>query len=154
MKLYMLGFTKEGEALLHNRFEHLGPITQDTLRNILRDVAVCQSASLVKGEYLYTWYGEYSALWQALNEVLEPVSFEDCFYAGWVDGREHSHSGRLDLTATFGLSVQLQTHFDKGIDVVAADGLVTADRLLPPPPEPEVQPEQEHITSEIDSELW
>lgn len=154
MKMYMLGFTKEGEALLHNQFTHLGPITQDTLRRILQDVAVCQSASLAKGEYLYTWYGEYSALWQALGEVLEPVSFEDCFYAGWVDSHEHSHFGRLDLTATFGLSVQLKTHFDKAIDVVNADGLVTADRLISPPPEPEVRPEQQPVTSEIDSELW
>lgn len=73
MKTYMLGFTKEGEALLHNRFEHLGPITQDTLRRILQNDTVCQSASLAKGDYLYMWYGEYSALWQALGEVLEPV---------------------------------------------------------------------------------
>lgn len=154
MKMYMLGFTKEGEALLHRQFAGLGPITQDTLRHILQDAAVCQSADISKGEYLYTWYGEYAALWQALSDVLEPVSFESCFYAGWVDSREHSHFGRLDLTAMFGLSVQLKIHFDKAIDVVNADGLVTADRLLPPPPEPEVQPEQEHITSEIDSELW
>ena len=152
MKLYMLGFNCAGEALLHSQFMNLGPITQDTLRCILQDTAVCQAASLAKGEYLYTWYGEYTALWQALSEVLEPVSFETCFYVGWIDGREHSHFGRLDLTATFGLSIQLQTHFDKNVDLVSADGMVTADRLIPPPPEPEVQPEP--ITSEIDSELW
>lgn len=154
MKTYMLGFTKEGEALLRNRFEHLGPIMQDTLRRILQNDAACQSASLAKGEYLYIWYGEYSALWQALGEVLEPVSFESCFYAGWIGSHEHSHFGRLDLTATFGLSVQFKTHFDKNVDVAAADGMVMADRLIPPPPEPEVQPAQEHITSGIDSELW
>ena len=152
MKMYMLGFNCAGEALLHSQFMNLGPIAQDTLRCILQDAAVCQAASLAKGEYLYTWYGEYAALWQSLSEVLEPVSFESCFYAGWIDGHEHSHFGRLDLTATFGLSVQLKTHFDKNVDLVSADGMVTADRLIPPPPEPEVQPEP--ITSEIDSELW